>query len=327
MIFWGNEMNRGIRTAWAVVFVTILVAALAVPVFASDYKKLEPGNHKKTIEVDGRYRKYLIHVPPQAKPGDKLPMVLAFHGAGGSGKFMQTLSELNKSADKNGFIVVYPSGTGVFKKLLTWNSGNCCAYAKRRKVDDIKFVRAMLEEMKKFLEYDDKRVYATGISNGGMMTYRVGCELSDKIAAIAPVAGTIGIDSCNPSRPLPVAHFHGTADNTVMWDGGVGPNSITKVSFKSVDYTMDTMRKVNGCNDTSVQETMPNRDGDKTSVTKQTWSDCKAGTEVILYKIEKGGHNWPGGPTSEKHARFGAVTQDVKASDAIWEFFKKYSLK
>ena len=125
---------------------------------------------------------------------------------------------LNEKADQEGFIAVYPNGTGRLEPMLTWNGGNCCGYAQWNNVDDVGFTRALLDDLAKVVNVDAKRVFATGISNGGIMCYRLASELSDRIAAIAPVSGTMGTLTCNPKRPVSVIHFHGTEDRfSALW--------------------------------------------------------------------------------------------------------------
>ena len=154
---------------------------------------LAPGDHTRTLEHDGRTRSYLVHVPPKYDPKRPTPVVLAFHG-GGQQRLEQMVRfcGLNEKADKEGFIAVYPNGTGRLEQMLTWNGGNCCGYAMWNNVDDVGFTRALLDDLAKVANVDAKRVFATGISNGGIMCYRLASELSDRIAAIAPVSGTMG---------------------------------------------------------------------------------------------------------------------------------------
>src|SRR5262249_41276708 len=148
------------------------------------------------------------------------PVVLAFHGGGSNAGQMVRFSGLNDKADQAGFLVVYPNGTGRLEQALTWNGGNCCGYAMLNKVDDGAFVRALLDDLGKVAKVDAKRVYATGMSNGAILAYRLASELSDRIAAIAPVSGPMGTEKCNPTRPVPVLHFHGTDDDFAPFKGG-----------------------------------------------------------------------------------------------------------
>ena len=183
---------------------------------------LGPGDHTRTLQVDGRSRNYIVHVPPKYDPKQPTPVVLVFHGGGSNAEQTVRFTGLNDKADKEVFIAVYPNGTGRFERMLTWNGGNCCGYAMQNNVDDVAFTRSLLDDLATVANVDSKRVFATGISNGGIMCYRLASELSDRIAAIAPVAGTMGTETCNPKRPVSVMHFHGTDDTFLPFKGGKG---------------------------------------------------------------------------------------------------------
>jgi polyhydroxybutyrate depolymerase len=208
---------------------------------------LPPGTHTCSLEVDKRPRSYLVHVPPQYDPKRPTPVVLAFHGGGSSAEQMVTFCGLNETADKHGFVVVYPSGSGRLKNALTWNGGNCCGYAVAQEIDDVAFTRALLDDLAKVVNVDPKRVYATGMSNGAIMGYRLASEPSDRIAAVAPVAGPMGTATCRPRRPVSVIHFHGTTDQFAPCQGGRGTKSLSQTDFYSVDHSIQAWVKANGC--------------------------------------------------------------------------------
>ena len=132
----------------------------------ADFTPLSPGTHRRTIDMGGRERSYLLHVPPSYESGRPLSLVLAFHGGATDAAFMARFCGLNEKADQAGFAVVYPNGTGETSRLLTWNAGNCCGYARRHNIDDVGFVRAILDELLTTRSIDERRVYATGMSNG-----------------------------------------------------------------------------------------------------------------------------------------------------------------
>ena len=186
------------------------------------------------------------------------------------------------------------------------------------------FIGKVLDDLATVVNVDPKRVYATGISNGGMMCYRLAAELSDRIAAIAPISGTMAIDKANPKRPVPVIHFHGLADTIVPY-GGI-PNSSTRryITYKSVDDTMKIWTKIDGCTGEPKVEKLPDKAHDGTTVKKTTWSGGKDGAEVILYAIDGGGHTWPGrNPVVEF---LGKSTKNINANDLIWDFFKRHPM-
>ena len=207
------------------------LAWLLAVALAADSQPVAPGDHTRTLQVDGRERSWLIHVPPKYDPQKRSPVVLIFHGGGSNAEQMIRFCGLNEKADQQGFIAVYPRGTGRFERLLTWNGGNCCGYAQSNKVDDVAFVRALLDDLATVANIDPKRVYATGMSNGAIMCYLLASELSDRIAAIAPVAGPMGTEMCSPKRPVPVIHFHGTDDQFAPFNGGKGSKSLSQTQF------------------------------------------------------------------------------------------------
>jgi polyhydroxybutyrate depolymerase len=276
---------------------------------------LSTGEIVRTLTHDGRERSYILYVPSSLDWSQPLPLVFVFHGGSGNAKSAIHMTRFNQVADQNRFLVIYPNGTGRLgsDKLLTWNGGDCCAYAQENKVDDVGFVRSIVADMQNLLEVDFKRIYATGMSNGGILSHRLGCEAADLFAAIAPVAGTLNFSPCIPSEPVSVLMFHGTADQHLPYNGGVGPESLVGVDFASVQESVDFWVTFNECN----PEPQTISFGD---IHHQVWDRCRDGTIVELYTILGGGHAWPGGNSS---GRAGAdqPTQSISASQLIWDFF------
>ncbi len=284
---------------------------------------LAPGQQTRTLEVDGRERRYIAYLP-EKKDDSKRPVVLVFHGGGSTAEQMIRFSGMNDKADEAGFIAVYPVGTGLLKNVLTFNGGNCCWYAVRRKVDDVKFVDQLLDDLSAVAAIDERRIYATGMSNGAIMCYRLASELSERIAAIAPVAGPMGADACSPSRPVPVCHFHGTDDEFAAYEGGPGKRSRTQTDFYSVKHSIDAWRKANGCTRTR-KDVLPVEVEDGTSVVKTSYTGGKGGAEVVLYTIKGGGHTWPGRAAILRY--LGKSTKNLSANDVMWEFFQRHARK
>lgn len=275
-----------------------------------------PSNDRQeSITVDGRTRTYTVHVPTKITTPTSLVIVL--HGGGGSDDNAERMTGMSAKADKEGFVVAYPNGSGrLDDKLLTWNSGNCCGYALDEKIDDVKFISALIDQMIANYKVDPKRVYVTGISNGGMMSYRVACELADKVAAIAPVAGALNVE-CKPSQPVSVIAFHGTSDQHVLYAGGkpkVQADNHERVDH-SVEFAISFWVKQNSCG-TTPQKT------EKGNVVSEIYSGCKSNTGVALYTIKGGGHAWPGGLGGTLIAD--APTKEISATDVMWEFFAKH---
>lgn len=284
---------------------------------------LGPGDHHRSIKVGELDRSYLVHVPPQYDPQKPTPVVLVLHGAGTNGQITVSFCGLNKKADEAGFVAVYPNGTGLAGLMLTWNSGGFRGNGPSN-ADDVGFIAKVLDDLATVVNADPKRVYATGMSNGGMMCYRLAAELSDRIAAIAPVAGTMAIDGYNPKRPVPVVHFHGTADRIVPF-GGPGGRTPRFLGFKSVEETVEVCAKANGCPEKPNTVKLPDKAGDGTSVTRKTYGPGKEGSEVVLFVIEGGGHTWPG--QQPPVGLIGKSTKNISANDLIWEFFEKHPMK
>src|SRR5688572_9787324 len=165
-----------------------------------------PGFHAASITVDGRERKYLFYIPETHAGSESLPLVVGLHGGLGTPAQFAASSDFNRVAEAHGLVVVYPEGTG-----RTWNGGRCCGSAAREVVDDVAFVSALIEHFVRIHNVDRSRIYATGHSNGGIMAFRLACELSSQITAIAPVAASLELDDCAASRPVPVLAIHGDA--------------------------------------------------------------------------------------------------------------------
>lgn len=272
------------------------------------------GTREFRVRVDGVQRSYLVHVPGAGpEKGQRWPLVVMLHGGGGNARQVMQSVGMNDVAERNRFLVAYPNGTGRRDdSLLTWNAGNCCGYALRRDVDDVKFVRAMVEKIDRDFAIDRQRIYATGMSNGAMMSYRLGCEAAGLFAAIAPVAGALNID-CTPADAVAVLIFHGTADEHVPYEGGAGAKSFEKRIDKPVSHATQFWRTANGCTRTSSADRTGN-------ITRQTWSACRDGAGVELITIHGGGHAWPGGVPPQRR-RADVPTKEISASEEIWQFF------
>ena len=293
---------------------------MALTLFSAD--PLGPGNHTRSIEVDGRSRSCLVHVPKGYKADQPTPVVLVFHGAGTNAAIMVPFCGMNEKSDEAGFIAVYPNGTGL-GPFQTFNAGGLAGKMAEDKADDVKFVSALLDDLATVANVDEKRVYATGMSNGGMMCYRLAAELSDRIAAIAPVSGTMAIEDAKPKRPVPVKHFHGTADRIVPF-GGPDKGTPKFLTFKSVEDTIQIWVKINKCQDEPVVEKLEDKADDGTTVTKKTHKPKDGGAEVVLVEIAGGGHTWPG--KQPPLSFIGKSTKDISANDLMWEFFKRHRL-
>lgn len=297
---------------------------IATVLLAADPQPLGPGDHARTLQVGGRDRSYLVHIPPKYDPKKPTPVVLAFHGGATNAPIMALASGLSEKADEAGFVVVYPNGTGKGNLLLVWNSGGFNKAFAEKLPNDVAFVEAILDELPRLVHVDPKRIYATGISNGGMMCYRLAAELSQRIAAIAPVSGTMSVERGRSRRPVPVMHFHGTEDKPVPFQG---PDEWTAkfLAFKSVEETIRIWAKLNGCPKKPKTIELPNKVDDGTTVRQEVYGPGKNGAEVVLFVIKGGGHTWPGRQWPVPW--LGKTTRDISANDLMWEFFQKHPMK
>lgn len=272
---------------------------------------------RKQINSGGLVRTYGVNLPGTYYGRDSaaFPVVLALHGTGGSAQQMERMYGLNEKANSSGFIVVYPEGVRSSGALgvRTWNAGRCCDYAMENNVDDVEFISEVIDRLSTELRINKKKVYLTGMSNGGMMAYRLACELSDKLAAIAPVSSTMMVNQpCNPARRVPVLHIHSLLDTKVPYQGGVG---LAGYNFSPVDSVLNLWAQINGCaSATSV---------DNSRFIHTVWSECE-NAAVESYLTYDGGHAWPGGQKAGSWAD--DPSSFINANDVMWEFFQRFEL-
>jgi polyhydroxybutyrate depolymerase len=291
-------------------------------------RPLPPGNHTFSLRHAGRTRSYIVHVPAAATAARALPIVLAFHGGGGEAAGFQAYAGLDAVADREGFLVVYPNGSGVLpRRLLTWNAGECCGFAMNNKVDDVGFAIAILDDLAKRSPTDSTRVYATGHSNGGMMSHRLAAERADRIAAIVPVAGSLVTTNFAPSKPVAMLQIHSVDDPRALYDGGMGPpfpGTNVRSSHRPVPQTIDRWRKHNRCGDsTSVTDTKTGStsNGAKQTATRIQWHGCASGAPVAHWKLTGVGHGWPGNLNSGmREGIIGPPTTMISAAEEVWRF-------
>jgi len=283
------------------------------------------GRTGRTVEgdvrtPDGRSRHYRLYVPPSLPTGQRVPLLVALHGGLGTSEQFQTNSGFDALAEANGFIVVYLDGIGALpggRGPQTWNGGYCCGAAADKNIDDVGFVRQLVDTIVAAQPVDPARVVAAGHSNGAILAYRLACELSDRIAAIGVQAGSLGIDACTPSRPVAVFHLHGTADTNHPIDGGAG-TGLAGVAFRSARAAVDTVAAADGCATTPTPATTPGNP----DLATLTWEACRAGTTVRLVVVTGATHAWMGHPGASERARsfVGTPYPDLDASRAIWSF-------
>jgi polyhydroxybutyrate depolymerase len=281
-------------------------------------KITQPGDYTFTITHGGLARMYRVHVPAKYNPATPTAVLFALHGGGGDMSFQATDERygLISKSEREGFIVVFPNGYSKWNsgKLATWNAGRCCGEARDKHIDDVGFIRAVVDNVSRQLNIDRHRIFATGMSNGGMMSYRLACELSDTFSGIASVAGTDNT-TCQPKKPIPILHIHAKNDDHVLFGGGAGQKAFRDLSkvtdFVSVPATVAKWVKANGCNPD------PKRILQKPGAYCELYSPCQDKVHVQLCVTDTGGHSWPGAAKTRGEPAATAIS----ANDVMWDFF------
>jgi len=264
--------------------------------------------------VDGLYRSYILHLPSGYTSSRAYPLVMNLHGYTSNAIQEEVYTNMDASADANGYIVVYPNGIANY-----WNSWGPpgATYG----ANDVKFLTELIDTISVRYHVNANRVYSCGISNGGYMTYTLACSIADRLAAIASVSGTMSLNTystCNPSRKIPVLHVHGTSDPVVPYATGA-TGSI------GAEQTVAFWRDTDACANSSDTLFVPNTDvGDSSTVQIIRYQNCPASNEVLFYKIINGGHTWPG--AAFDISNYGNTNHDISATDEIWAFFNRYTL-
>ncbi len=276
----------------------------------------------ETLLHDGLERDYYLHVPEGAD-GEPWPLVVVLHGRGGDGPGMARLTDFDAIADEHGFIAVYPSGVeeqwNYLEDVLGYNL----------EADDVGFLRSLVTNLSERYSIEPTRVYVTGFSNGGFMAQRLICEAPDLFAAFASVAaaGFGGLPQvCDDPQPVALLFIHGTSDAIIPFEGlsQQGPNGPVVV-LASVADTLSFWSAYAGCGGEGSSRSLPQRGLSMgTDVRVFTLSDCPEGSELELYIVRGGGHNWPGQPGKIPEQIAGAVNQDFDAGEVIWAFFERH---
>jgi polyhydroxybutyrate depolymerase len=282
------------------------------------------------IRIMGARRTYLVHIPSDYNPQKPLPLVVVIHGAFDTARGMEKFSGFSDLADRENFVVMYPNGMGILGFFQHWNAGHCCGKAAGDNVDDVGFVAAAIEDVRARLMIDPDRIYMVGFSNGGMLAYRFAAERGDLLAAVAPLAASIGGKPSedepewripDPIQPLSVITFHGLADDDITYEGGVSLHRGGTRTTWSVKDSVNFWVKHNGCNPKAAITYLNNG-----SVHIESWGVCRDDTEVALYLIENWGHVWPG-PFFTADLAEDDPLKNFDAAEIIWDFFKSHHRK
>lgn len=314
------------RMAWRSSIAVSLLAACSPPIEpvdepTSDGSLIDPApdappaaicSGKSAQPVDAMWmvagREVRVHVPATYDPAKATPIVINIHGLSSDGQDQARIAHMIPSSDTHGFIAVHPDGTG---SPRGWNGGDCCNPAASNNVDDTAFFEMLLDELETQLCTDTTRIYAIGLSNGGFLANRLGCELSERFAAIGTVAGVLGVESCTPSNPMPVFHVHGTSDFIIPFGGGGVNGNI------SVEDSIAGWISRNAC---TGSPTTIHDEGDATCVRH---GGCAGGADVVLCTIDGGGHQWPSGESTGIFN--GSLSDDLDTTEAAWAFFRTHT--
>jgi len=317
----------------------ILVLILSSPVDAQEQtgtaKQLTSGDHSLTLRVGNLDRRYIVHVPLKYNSWQPVPIVIMFHGGGGTARGAMRETGWAQKADKEGFLAVFPEATPPDPTKPSrfgtngqaWNDGSGDFHAGERNIPDVAFISAMIDDLISRFAVDTRRIYATGFSNGASMAFRVGVELSERIAAIAPVAGTLWIKQPELDRPVSLFYISGDADSLNPIEGGT-PKMATGAAIRTaisrlkppVNEFIAAWARALGC------PIEPKPAPASPGLTTVIYSGGRDATEVRFTLIQGHGHIWPGGKNLLPEAMVGKASDKFKATDAIWEFFKRHSL-
>jgi polyhydroxybutyrate depolymerase len=300
----------------------VLVCLIVGLILLFVLRRLRAQDRGEQVESGGQTRTYLVHLPKDYDHAQHWPVVFVLHGGGGRGQGIDVLTHFDDFADRNGVIAVFPDGI-----TSGWNDGRVAPRLAVHTADDVAFISALLDKLESEYSIDSARVYAAGISNGGFMSFRLGCELAARIAAIAPVAAALSMDlakTCHPARPVPTLMINGTADPLVPYQGG-------EVNAKggeifSAEISAQKWAQMNECPNASATTTVPPKTSGGLPTRILRYSGCKSGADVELHAIEGGGHTWPGGFQYLPERTIGKTSREFDANEVIWKFFSAHPL-
>lgn len=302
-----------------------IIFLLTITALIACNEQEENPNDNQNIELeyydsmvfDGLERTYFVHLPQNYNSSVSYPLIFAMHGGGAFGYHgIEGQSQLSELSDLENFIVVYPEGLEQLG-FRTWNAGDCCPSASALGTNDIGFIDALLEKLKLEISINEKKVYATGFSNGGQLAYKLANRYPNKFAAVSAVAGVLQDFPFDPSRKVPVIHFHSYQDSTAPYNGGFSDAPFIDFEFPSVDSTL--LLIANNYNCGLIKQTIFSN---PTTYDFFRYSNCDNNVQIELYVSQDGGHTWPGGQAFANMP----ITNHFNASDLMWEFFQNYEL-
>ncbi|MEO7443543.1 MAG: PHB depolymerase family esterase [Acidimicrobiales bacterium] len=244
-------------------------------------KSPRPAVERRELVIEGSSRGYRLFSPPSLRPDKPVPLVLALHGGGNTAESLVETTQLDRAAAAHGFVVAYPEAAG-----SVWNGGFCCTGGRGSAAGDLQFLDQVITDVSTVRTIDAARVYAVGVSAGGVMSYRLGCDLAGRIAGVGSVAGSMLLDDCLPTRPVSVIEIHGTADGVVPFAGGkVLSDRVATAPAPASVAVVGRWAALDGCPAPPVIRI-------EGPVTTTTWTGCAGATSVRLVAVQDGGHNW-----------------------------------
>jgi polyhydroxybutyrate depolymerase len=306
-----------LSAALAIASVNARAAAAPLP------SRPTPGQYELDLKVGGFKRMAHVRIPTGYRPGDKPPLVLVLHGAGGDGPNSLDKQGWTAKADREGFIVVAPDGLPLLPRLPAnfranprlWNSGDLNPRSPRAAADDVAFIRQLLDELRTRIPYDERQVFCAGHSNGGRMTFRLASELSERFTAVAVVAGLLVVQNPKPEKPLPTLYILGTKDPFMPLRGGDVELPWATIHNPPIADNLAKWADAIGC------ETTPKTRSDQNLVRTVEYPSKSHGPTLTALYLEGHGHQWPGGQANLPESVVGPVTSKLSATDAIWDFF------
>jgi len=328
-----NPKDRNTMAAYLAVFLVCFSILALNPLDGfTQNKHVDPGSHTLAIIVDGLERTYIVHVPATYRPKTPSPLVIMLHGGGGTARAAMWETGWAEKADKEGFLVVFPNAmardpsrqSSFSSNPQLWNDGSDRFYSGQKAQDDVGFISALIDDLAAKFALDRRRVFLTGFSNGASMCFSIGARLSDRIAAIAPVAGALWFDPPELRHPVSLCYITGTVDPLNLIEGGEpklatgASDSVRSKSKPPVRESIQKWAKALGC------EMTPKSVSDFNGVRTETYASCSNRAEVVYITVEGLGHTWAGGRSILPQSMVGPVSDRINATDVIWDFFNRH---
>lgn len=304
--------------------IPLLIALISIP--ASSF--LERLHSARSVDYNGVERSYVLYKSESSASQRRQPLIIALHDNGSSARNLVRISQgkLNKLAAESGFNVVYPEG---LKKNWVLNKYGAASSDSESSHSDVGFIKMLVESLRDEIAIDDSRIFVVGMGSGGALAYQLACEVSDMFRAVGVVAASIpeqNMQFCEGASGASLVVINGTKNPVIPYDGGESQlMNGTSMNVLSTEETMALWLKKNGCLYHAKEHLLPDEDTrDNTSISKYLYVGCKSDVQVMLYKVQGGGHTWPGGRQYSKQDRVGRTSRDIDASREIWTFFNQY---